>query len=117
MEKQNPGEGCRDRLLSGAGSPDFPGQICTWGMILDAFRSPFWPLQPQTHVALLPLSPSMGWRQAGDVGSQADKEPDPQPAPGLPAELGHLRAMCWVKALMGAGAVFLCSGVCSQSYV
>ena len=50
--------------------------------------------------ALLPLSPSTGW-QAGDVGSQADEEPDPQPPPGLPAEIEHLRANIQGQSING----------------
>lgn len=72
------------------------------------------PSSLSTPRPVLPCSPSLPpW----DGSSQADKEPDPQPPPGLPAELGHQQANCWVNALMGTGAVHLCSVVCSQPCV
>lgn len=55
------------------------------------FLSPSGLSIPSPMVAFLPLSPSVGW-QAGDAGSQADKEPDPNPPPGLPTEIEHLGA-------------------------
>lgn len=65
------------------------------------FPSPSILSTPSTMAgALLPLSPSTGW-QAGDVSSQADEEPDPQPLPGLPAEIEHLRANIQGQSING----------------
>lgn len=69
-------------------------------MILDALRPLFCLPQPQPRGCPSPPPPSMEW-QAGDAGSQADKEPDPRPPLWLPAEIEWPRANVQGQSING----------------